>query len=908
MPEITERVTAAVAGRYRIERHIGEGGMATVYLARDLKHDRKVAVKVLRPELAAVLGAERFVQEIKTTANLQHPHILPLFDSGEADGFLYYVMPFIDGETLRDKLNRETQLSIDEAVRITTELADALDYAHRNQVIHRDIKPENILLHDGRPMVADFGIALAVSAAAGGRMTETGLSLGTPHYMSPEQATAEKDVTNRSDIYSLGSMMYEMLTGSPPHVGSSAQQIIMKIVTEEAQPVTSVRKSVPPNVAAAVSQSLEKLPADRFDSAAKFAAALTNPTFALPTTPATVPAASATSSRRSRWDRLGPVVLGVAALSLALAGWALLRPAPQKDVTRVSVFHPPEQDFAGSATFDVSRDGSMMVYEGPAEAGGSQLWVRRWDALGATPIRETNGGAVGPAISPDGQEVAFARSGSIRVVPLAGGVSRTIAASAVRCCVRWSRDGQWLYFDHGDVGAFVGIGRVSAAGGEVEIVASAADWNGTQVSIYNDPLPGGSAILFEGTKVEGGPWIMVLDIESGEIVELTPGQFPRYASGHLLFASPDGGTLMAVPFDPKSLELKGTPVPVGEGLRPASGGWNYFAASESGRLLYGSGRRTPGVYEIVWVTRDGEVSAPDPEWTFDPGDNNRGLALAPDGNQVVVTVLEDDNIDIWIKQLPRGPASRLTFDPGQDVRPRWSPDGRAVTFLSDRGGRATSVYSSLATGTGGAELLLQHEQRPFWEAVYAPDGEWLIARTGGLSTVSGGRDIWGIRPGQDSVPRALLVTEFDEKAIALSPNGRWLAYESDETGRNEVYVRPFPNVTDGKWQVSIGGGVMPRWAHSGRELFYVNTDNEMVSASIRPGTTMSVGDRRSLFTLPPGILFRQDEQYALYDVGLDDRRFLMMRVVEDMQAPAARPELILIENWDEALRQQTGNQ
>jgi serine/threonine-protein kinase len=222
MPEITERLTAAVAGRYQIERHIGEGGMATVYLARDLKHDRKVAVKVLRPELAAVLGAERFVQEIKTTANLQHPHILPLFDSGEADGFLYYVMPFIDGETLRDKLSRETQLGIDEAVRITTELADALDYAHRNQVIHRDIKPENILLHDGRPMVADFGIALAVSAAAGGRMTETGLSLGTPHYMSPEQATAEKDVTNRSDIYSLGSMMYEMLTGSPPaQVGSS---------------------------------------------------------------------------------------------------------------------------------------------------------------------------------------------------------------------------------------------------------------------------------------------------------------------------------------------------------------------------------------------------------------------------------------------------------------------------------------------------------------------------------------------------------------------------------------------------------------------------------------------------------------------------------------------------------------
>src|SRR5512145_2436882 len=267
----------ALTDRYRIERELGAGGMATVYLAEDLKHDRKVAIKVLKPELAAVLGAERFVQEIKTTAALSHPHILPLFDSGTADAFLFYVMPFIEGETLRDKLNRDTQLGIDEAVRITREVADALDYAHRHGVIHRDIKPENILLHDGRPMVADFGIALALSAAAGGRMTETGLSLGTPHYMSPEQATAEKEITARSDVYSLGSVLYEMLAGNPPHTGASAQQIIMKIVGEEAAPVTKLRKSVPPHVAAALTHALEKLPADRFESAKTFADALVNP-------------------------------------------------------------------------------------------------------------------------------------------------------------------------------------------------------------------------------------------------------------------------------------------------------------------------------------------------------------------------------------------------------------------------------------------------------------------------------------------------------------------------------------------------------------------------------------------------------------------------------------------------------
>jgi serine/threonine-protein kinase len=252
-------LSAALADRYRLERELGQGGMATVYLAQDLRHDRQVAIKVLKPELAAVLGAERFVVEIKTTAALRHPHILPLFDSGTADGFLYYVMPFIQGETLRTKLDRETQLGIDEAVRITSDVASALHYAHQHGVIHRDIKPENILLHDGRPMVADFGIALAVSAAAGGRMTETGLSLGTPHYMSPEQATAEKEITARSDVYSLASVLYEMLAGQPPHLGGSAQQIIMKSIAEPVAPVTTLRKSVPANVAAALARAPRNL-------------------------------------------------------------------------------------------------------------------------------------------------------------------------------------------------------------------------------------------------------------------------------------------------------------------------------------------------------------------------------------------------------------------------------------------------------------------------------------------------------------------------------------------------------------------------------------------------------------------------------------------------------------------------
>ncbi len=266
-----DRLTAALSAHYRLERELGQGGMATVYLAHDLKHDRKVAVKVLRPELAAVIGAERFLAEIKTTANLQHPHILGLIDSGDADGFLYYVMPYVEGESLRDRLDHETQLPIDVAVRITSEVASALDYAHRHGVIHRDIKPENILLHDGSALVADFGIALAAHKAGSTRMTETGMSLGTPHYMSPEQAMGERELTARSDVYALGCVLYEMLVGEPPFTGPTAQSIVAKVMTDDPRPLHTLRRTVPPAVEDAVLTALEKLPADRFASAAEFA-------------------------------------------------------------------------------------------------------------------------------------------------------------------------------------------------------------------------------------------------------------------------------------------------------------------------------------------------------------------------------------------------------------------------------------------------------------------------------------------------------------------------------------------------------------------------------------------------------------------------------------------------------------
>ncbi len=557
MPDTFERLKTAVADRYTIERELGAGGMATVYLAEDLKHKRRVALKVLKPELAAVLGAERFVHEITTTASLQHPHVLPLFDSGEADGFLYYVMPFIKGETLRDKLDRERQLGIDEAVRITTEVADALDYAHRHNVIHRDIKPENILLHDGRPVVADFGIALAVSAAAGGRMTETGMSLGTPHYMSPEQATAEKDLTARADIYSLGSVLYEMLTGEPPHMGNSAQQIIMKIVTEPAEPVTKIRKSVPPHVAAATAKSLEKLAADRFESAAKFAEALANPAFTLPTTQAAFAAGVPASGP---WNRLSIAATGLAAVAIGVASWGWLRPLPE--FPRRPVQFSIESDSAhgivpGSAA--LSPDGSVLVYA-VRTGSGLMLYRRRIDELEAHPIAGTEGG-VAPFFSPDGTQLGFNTEGALRRVPLDGGTPRTITEFDAYGLLgtAWGDDDEIVF------STFLPwrVYTVSANGGTPDVLEV------LDTLTIMDPvfLPGARALLFASGRASGQELrVGAVTLESADVRWLMPGAAPHYVrSGHLLYVEADG-SLFAQPFDMAHLDTVGPARRVAEGL------------------------------------------------------------------------------------------------------------------------------------------------------------------------------------------------------------------------------------------------------------------------------------------------------------------------------------------------------
>src|SRR5687767_11817139 len=359
------QLQTSLAERYRVDRQIGVGGMATVYLARDLRHDRNVALKLLKPELGAVLGVERFLSEIRVTANLQHPHLLPLFDSGEADGLLYYVMPFVEGESLRGRLDREKQLPVNEAIRITIAVAGALDYAHRHNVVHRDLKPENILLQDGQPVVSDFGIALAVTNAGGTRVTQTGLSLGTPAYMSPEQATGDRLIDARSDIYSLAAVLYEMLTGEPPHTGATVQAIIARVLTDKVRSVRSTRDMVPENVDAAVQRALAKLPADRFASAKEFADALQDPRYTLPMHATTVaqPTIASPAGMTGRIARYAPWALAAATGAVAL--FSLTRRSPDAELALPARFEltlPESLVFRGLAgDMAISPDGSQIA-------------------------------------------------------------------------------------------------------------------------------------------------------------------------------------------------------------------------------------------------------------------------------------------------------------------------------------------------------------------------------------------------------------------------------------------------------------------------------------------------------------------------------------------------------------------
>jgi len=857
----TSRLTAALADRYRIERELGQGGMATVYLAHDLKHDRKVALKVLRPELAVVIGAERFLAEIKTTANLQHPHILALHDSGKIKGTVFYVMPFVEGESLRDRLAREKQLPVADAVRIATEVAGALDYAHRHGVIHRDIKPENILLHEGRALVADFGIALAATSA-GSRMTETGMSLGTPHYMSPEQAMGERDLDARTDVYALGCVLYEMLTGQPPFTGPTAQAIVAKVMTEKPAPPSATRETVPEEIEDAVLTALAKLPADRFASAAAFAAALSGGPGAAGTSQRR-PAASGTATAGVPWRRRAMALGALTAVAVSFAAWGWLRPAAEPTL-HVSVPAPAATTFLQHPGWPaLSSDGRTVVFAA-ASGGTSQLYRRPVDGFRAQAIEGTVD-ATYPFFSPDGAWIGFyTRSRQLRKVPLGGGQPTTIADVPFwRSGAVWRRNGSIVLISDSR-----GLYALPDHGGALSPLTEPDTSAGEYRHDSPQELADGRLLFTVITREQSQTGAHLAALKSGESQW---HQLPGDASGTYVepgyLISRPGNDIVATRYDLARGRIRGKPLPV------LDGAGRYLTVNDRGDVAYYSFPKIPERF-LVLVDRSGSATRLPVE-----AGHYRHPRLAPDGTRLAV---QRDG-DAWVLDLRSGGWVRLTTN-ADITEPQWSPDGRRVvhsTFLVSTG------YNGLlwrnADGTGD-EHLVHSGMGDDWPSDWSPDGRHVAVYGGPIGMNVSVVDF-------DSAQTLRPVTRFAGTALArnarFSPDGRWLAYQSNETGRMQVYVVSYPDLGQ-KRPISTEGGTEAAWRPDGGELYYRNGPR-MMAVTIRTAPTLEVGTPRELFR---GSFEEDLFGDRSYDVMPDGKHFLMFE-----SDPASAPELRIIRNW-----------
>ena len=846
----TSRLAAAIADRYAIERELGQGGMATVYLAHDLRHDRKVALKVLRPELAAILGGERFLKEIRTTANLQHPHILTLHDSGEAGGLIYYVMPYVEGESLRDRLNREKQLPVDEAVRIAKEVAGALDYAHRHGVVHRDIKPENILLHDGSATVADFGIALAASRSEGStRMTETGMSLGTPAYMSPEQAMGEREITPKSDIYALGCVLYEMLTGEPPYTGPTAQAIIARVMTEQPRSVTMQRHTVPPHIDEAVHRALEKLPADRFASAADFARALDKGgsgdggTAGWATRGQPHPAIP-----RSRYPTL-LLALATFAAGALLAWFARGGGATAAQRLRLTISLPTE---SSPIALRVSPDGSTLAFAGAGTGDRTAIFTRRLDDLAVRRLEGTDG-AFSISFSPDGQWIAYAVPGQALKVQVTGGTAVPIPIQGnpfISAIEFAGPDSYVIQLGNGSLATVEGGGAMKVFASTDSVIAS---WGLDQV------MPDGKVLAQAWTRPPYGP-VMVVDPASGRRVTLVEGAvaFASFSDGTLVWAMIDG-TIFAAPYRLGASHLAGPAVPVGGqvfsvlGLAPP-------VSFVHGALVYTPMRQR----SLMRVNRLG-IATP----LLATDRTYHSPRISPDGRRIAFDFTEQQR-DVWLFDIADSTLTRFGFD-STAHDPMWLPDGRGLLFGGMRAGNVGIMRRPL-DGSMRAEPVFFSGPQTTAHTV-TPDGRIAIAARIGAD---GQFDLVQVHLDDQGRFDTLIATQFSEGFPALSPDGKWLAYASDESGRLEVYVRAFPGM-GGKAQVSQDGGSEPVWSRDGREIFFrssVAGEPKLVAAAVDLRGGFRVTGRQPLFSVAS---YESAQPHADYDVFPDGRSFVMVR-------------------------------
>ena len=865
---------------YKIISKLGQGGMGEVYLAEDSRLDRKVALKILPEHLSERADLrERFEREARAVSSLNHPHICTLHDIGEQDGIHFLVMEHLAGESLADRLEKGA-LPLEQTLEYAIQIADALDKAHRQGVTHRDLKPGNIMLVKSGAKLLDFGLAKLKATEATdenlsnlpteqANLTAEGTILGTLQYMAPEQLEG-KDTDSRTDIFAFGAVVYEMATGKKAFEGSSQASLIAAIMQSEPRPMSELQPMTPQGLDHLVRGCLEKDPEDRWQTASDVVKELkwVNEvgTSADSLLAVTAPAA---------WKREIPWSIALVGVVMA-AGMALWDASPKvaEPVTKFPITADATAPLAnvGGNELAVSPDGSSIVYLSQSEAR-RQLYLRRRDEITATPIPGTEGSYGSPFFSPDGESVVFFTTNQMKRISLLGGGAISICSMALGgVSGKWGPDDMIVFSD-----ASFSLYRVSVDGGEPQILASPDNERGEVYYRHPEFLPGGKAVLFSvwGNEVFQ---TRVLSLETGDQKVLVEGGRQAYylPTGHLVYER--SGTLLAVPFDLEKLEVKGRAVPVLEGIRQQNFAADY-ALSANGTLVYVPGASVQD--SLVWVERDGthQPLRESEEWLEHP-------RLSPDGERLAFKIGETGSSafsgDIWIYEISRGTAAPLTFE-GSDTSPIWTLDGKQITF-----GRPGGLFNIPADGSGEASLLTTTADiNVSVPGSWSPDGS--LVYSGG---VTGNKDIFVFTVEGEGSVEPFVATDFYEKQPVFSPDGMWIAFVSNRSGRDEVYVKSYPG-EGGLMPISIGGGTQPVWAPSGGELFYRNGQNLMV-VSVENQPTFKAGTPRILFEgVYKSPWFNRGSNY---DISPDGLHFVMVKELHE----AGQINVVL--NWFEELK------
>ena len=881
-------------GHYQVTTKIGEGGMGEVWQATDTKLNRQVALKILPEAFASDPDRlARFQREAQVLASLNHPGIAAIYGLEDSEDTKALVLELVEGPTLADRI-AQGPIPLDEALPIAKQIAEALEAAHEGGVIHRDLKPANIKVKDdGTVKVLDFGLAKTLDTSPQGdpsqsptltaAATQMGVIMGTAAYMSPEQARG-KPVDRRADIWSFGVVLYEMLTGMRPFQGEDISLTLASVMKSDVD-VKTLPPDLPETLRTVLRRCLEKDPLQRIRDVGDVRLAMEG---AFEATARGLAHQGAPPELRV-WQR--PAVIALMILAAALAGLAargLMAPeAVSAGLVRFAIL-PPESaplDGAGlSRDLVISPDGRQVIYESD---GG--LYVRPIDQLIGAPLRGGES-AVSPFFSPDGQWVGFVSGGAIlQKVPILGGPPVTLAElPGTPLGLSWGADDQIVFgiSAFGNTEMSRGLYRVSGDGGEIERLTTVNSDERDTSHTWPFLIPDRDAVVFvisTDLPLATGQ-LAVLDLGTEEVTRLGPaGVSPQYVpTGHLVYASADG-SVHGVPFDADGLEVTGSPVPLIDSVAIEGSGAAHFSIAADGSLAYVT--RTGGPAEqrsLVWVDREGSeelLAAPPRDYVYP--------RISPDGTRVALDVLPQNERDIWVWNLAAETLSRLTFAAERDEQPVWTPDGQRIFFASERDGQ-DNIYWRAADGTGTAELVVDGDLGLAANAV-TPDGSRMIAYA------ADGGDLMSATLDGDDPPEVLLGTEFNEWHAALSPDGAWLAFESDATGRSEVYVRPFPDLESGQWLVSTGGGTEPGWSSDGTELFYRAADG-MMGVSVQTNPSFTHGTPQVLFEDS----YRTFGSGRSYDVA-PDGRFLM--ITGAAQVPGdVRPRITVVLNWTEELK------